>query len=139
MGDLSKNFNRSEFACKCCGVVRIRPSVVEGVQQIRDLAGVPVHINSGYRCIPHNKAEGGAKRSQHLLGAAADIVVEGMTPMQMYLLALEVPQFKNGGIGVSDTHFIHVDDRGYRKRWGYLNGKEVSWDEFQDWLQGETA
>ncbi|PXF60098.1 MAG: peptidase M15 [Deltaproteobacteria bacterium] len=127
MGDLSKNFSRHEFACRCCGRTKINQRLVDALQELRDLTGEPVRISSGYRCPEHNQAIGGATRSQHLLGTAADIVVIGMTPAEMYRLAEDVEAFRNGGIGVyPDKGFIHVDVRDGRARWGQLDGKYVA-------------
>ena len=51
MGDLTKDFSRQEFACKCgCGFDRIDPRVVDMCQVIRDKLGAPVRINSACRC-----------------------------------------------------------------------------------------
>ena len=127
MGDLSKNFSRHEFACRCCGRADINQRLVDALQELRDLAGLPVRVTSGYRCQEHNQAIGGATRSQHLLGTAADIVVRGMTPAEMYRLAEDIEVFRNGGIGVyPDKGFIHVDVRDGRARWGQLDGKYVA-------------
>lgn len=40
---------------------------------LRELYGKPIIVNSGYRCVKLNKAIGGAKNSQHLVGQASDI------------------------------------------------------------------
>ena len=85
MGDLNKNFSRSEFACPHCGEVEIDPLLVATLQRIRDCAG-PVVVTSGYRCPVHNEAVGGVNNSQHIYGRAADIYVPGMS--QAALLAL---------------------------------------------------
>ena len=37
--------------------------------------GAPIHVTSGYRSPAVNKAVGGARNSQHMLGEAADITV----------------------------------------------------------------
>lgn len=74
MGDMTKNFNRSEFACKCgCGFDKIDPRVVNIAQAIRDYVNVSVRINSGCRCENHNAKVGGVKGSNHTLGLAADL------------------------------------------------------------------
>lgn len=40
---------------------------------LRGLYGKPIIVNSGYRCPKLNKAVGGARNSQHLIGQASDI------------------------------------------------------------------
>ncbi len=42
-------------------------------QIIRDELGVPVRVNSGYRCPEHNRNIGGSPNSQHMNGNAADL------------------------------------------------------------------
>jgi len=44
------------------------------IQEIRMLLGLPIKINSGYRCLELNRAVGSKDTSQHLLGQAADFV-----------------------------------------------------------------
>ena len=43
------------------------------LQPLRDLFGWPILVNSGYRCLELNRRIGGAQRSQHCRGEAADI------------------------------------------------------------------
>ena len=50
---------------------------------IRILIGVPIHIDSGYRCPELNAAVGGASNSQHLEGKAADMIVPGHTVLNI--------------------------------------------------------
>jgi len=118
MGDLSKNFSRHEFACKCCGDIKVDPRLLIALQDLRNLAGVPIKVLSGYRCPVHNREVNGSKYSQHLLGKAADIVVEGLTVGGMYPLALLIDDFAMGGIGqYPEQGFIHVDVRKKKARW----------------------
>ena len=42
-------------------------------QPVRDHFGVPIGVSSGYRCKELNKAIGGSKYSQHMIGEALDI------------------------------------------------------------------
>jgi len=43
------------------------------LQPLRDAIKTPVHVNSGFRCERVNTSIGGATKSQHLSGQAADI------------------------------------------------------------------
>lgn len=47
------------------------------LQPLRDKLGKPIIINSGYRCKALNCKVGGVANSQHLLGQAADIRING--------------------------------------------------------------
>ena len=38
------------------------------------LGGLPIHVNSGYRCEALNEKIGGAKKSKHMDGLASDIL-----------------------------------------------------------------
>lgn len=44
---------------------------------LRDEMGVPIYVNSGYRCPELNRLIGGSERSQHMRGQAADIDLRG--------------------------------------------------------------
>lgn len=48
------------------------------LQPVRNYFGRSVVINSGYRSPALNRAIGGAKKSQHVLGQAADIEIPGI-------------------------------------------------------------
>jgi hypothetical protein len=54
--------------------------LAEFLEDVRELLGKPIKINSAYRAPEVNAAVGGSKTSQHCLGCAADIRVTGMTP-----------------------------------------------------------
>ena len=45
-----------------------------GLEEVRALLGSPLLISSGYRCGALNQAVGGATRSQHVQGLAADFI-----------------------------------------------------------------
>lgn len=126
MGDLSDHFSAHEFACKDCGLVKVVPELLAGLEILRQLAGLAVVIHDGYRCPEHNRDVGGVGRSEHLLGAAADLDIPPLSLQQMYELALKVPQFRNGGIGIYDSRFIHVDVRNHLARWARVAGKYMS-------------
>jgi uncharacterized protein YcbK (DUF882 family) len=125
MGDLSAHFSRNELQCRCCGRLQIDSRLLDGLEKLRAQAGTPVVIHAGYRCPEHNAAVGGVPHSEHTLGLAADIALPGLSLQRMYELALEVPQFAHGGIGVYDGGFLHVDVREQRARWARVSGQYV--------------
>jgi len=125
MRDLSAHFSRKELSCRCCGRLQIDSRLLDGLEKLRSLAGVPVRVHAGYRCPRHNRELGGVPHSEHLEGLAADVSLPGLSLQRMYELALEVPQFAEGGIGVYDGNFLHVDVRDRRARWARVSGKYV--------------
>ena len=76
-------FKDKEFACRCCG--ELHPFARENIEAlvrnvldpVREKLGKPIQVNSGYRCKSHNEAVGGVKGSQHLVGEAADLRIDG--------------------------------------------------------------
>ncbi|MYL22545.1 DUF882 domain-containing protein [Halomonas alkaliantarctica] len=81
MSQLSPHFHRHEFACRCgCGFDTVDSQTLELLETVRTHFNAPVLITSGCRCEAYNAREGGATESQHLLGRAADIQVQGVSP-----------------------------------------------------------
>jgi uncharacterized protein YcbK (DUF882 family) len=70
---LSPHFKLCEFQCRCCGTVKLSPELLELLEDLRAEGGAPLVITSGFRCAAHNRAVGGADRSAHLEGRAADV------------------------------------------------------------------
>jgi len=125
LGDLSAHFSKSEFACHCCGQLKIENGLIIALEQLRSLAGKPIIVHDGYRCPEHNQQVGGVVNSEHTLGMAADVSIPGLKLQEMYELALQVPTFFNGGIGVYDSSFLHLDIRPHSARWARVRGQYV--------------
>lgn len=116
---LTTNFKVSEFTCKCgCSTAKIDDKLVNFVQKIRTHFRKPTTINSGYRCSKHNAKIGGASKSKHVYGQAADIVVEGVSPKEVAKYAESIGVL---GIGLYNTdkdgHFVHIDTRPTKFFW----------------------
>lgn len=110
---ISPHFKLSEMACKDgSDKVLYSTELMEKLEELRAYGGFTVSINSGYRTPAYNKKIGGASRSQHVLGNAADIVVrkEGKVVDTKKLCCLcQSLGFK--GIGYISANAIHVDMR----------------------------
>ncbi|WP_172918359.1 YcbK family protein [Capnocytophaga canis] len=122
---LTKNFTKQEFECRDGSAMP--PQALENVKQLaqqlqvlRDYLGKKITINSGYRSKAYNATlKGASPKSQHLLGKAADIVIEGMSPKKVAETIenlIKEGKMRQGGIGIYKT-FTHYDIRGVRARW----------------------
>ena len=113
---ISENFNSTEFDCHgngCCRETVIDLEMVDILQEIRNHFGKAVTVNSGYRCKTHNTAVGGARKSKHLSGMAADIVVSGIAPTEVAKYAESIGV---KGIGLYSWG-CHIDSRDTKGFW----------------------
>jgi len=115
---LSAHFNEDEFRCRHCRQLPaggMAPALIAKLEQLRERVGKPLVIVSGYRCPEHNRAVGGAPKSQHLLGTAADV---SASDIGVDKLAEVAERVGFGGIGRYERQgFVHVDVRAGRARW----------------------
>ncbi len=117
MGDVSKHFSRSEFACNCglCPQRAVDSELLTLLEGLREYFLQEVTITSGWRCEAHNKAVGGLPASKHLEGIAADIIVNGTPPDKVhYYLDKTYPD--EMGLG-KYSKFTHIDVRDHKARW----------------------
>ena len=104
-----KWFKEKEFACKCCGQLpplareNVKALVCEVLDPVREKLGMPIVVNSGYRCEKHNKDVGGARNSQHLRGEAADVTCADLPRLKALII-------ENGKFDQLITYptFLHV-------------------------------
>lgn len=102
----ARYFKAGEFACKCCGRVMIDNRLVTMLDRVRHTLGKPIYVNSGYRCVAHNKAVGGATGSYHVKGLAADITAHcDLKRLQRLCFAAGIPT----AVIYNRQGFIHVD------------------------------
>jgi uncharacterized protein YcbK (DUF882 family) len=121
---LTKNFNKSEFESKDGSdmpneVFYNIQKVANQLQFLRDYLGRSIVVNSAYRSPEHNAAIGGVKNSQHVLGKASDIVVNGFSTTEVYNAIEELinkGDMLQGGLGLYNS-FVHYDIRGTKARW----------------------
>ena len=110
-----KWFKEKEFACKCCGQLplstgsgqapreNVKALVREVLDPVREKLGMPIVVNSGYRCERHNKDVGGVRNSQHLRGEAADVACADLPRLKQLII-------ENGKFDQLITYptFLHV-------------------------------
>lgn len=120
---LAPDFKVRELRCRDgTDTVMVDEALTVVLQCIREHFGKAVTITSGYRTAAHNAAVGGAKSSQHLLGRAADIRVQGVSVEAVAAYAERLmPDW--GGIGRYPLKagraagWVHVDTRANKSRW----------------------
>lgn len=120
---LAPDFKVRELRCRDgSDTVMVDEVLTVVLQCIREHFGKAVTITSGYRTPAHNAAVGGAKSSQHLLGRAADIRVQGVSVEAVAAYAENLmPDW--GGVGRYPvkagraTGWVHVDTRPNKSRW----------------------
>ena len=131
MGDLTRDFNLSEFSSRGQPVppeylcnVRV---LATNLQVIRARIGQPLVIVSGYRTPEHNRTCGGATNSYHLSAQAADIRCGGLDAVELHAVIRDLiasGYVHDGGLGLYDT-FVHYDIRGTKARWDERKNKDT--------------
>lgn len=125
---ITAHFNSGEFRCKNVAetpypekwlLPRLKP-LCEALEKIRcRTGGFSIHILSGYRTAQHNKSIGGAEKSQHLNGRAADISSRKVSPRKLHRIIkklIKCGEIPDGGLAKYSS-WIHYDQRGYKARW----------------------
>jgi uncharacterized protein YcbK (DUF882 family) len=118
----TKHFSDREFRCQCGKCSSPKPDLALSIllELVREWAGAPVAITSGYRCPVHNRKVGGARRSKHMTNQAADIRVKGKTPEEVYEFLDSIFPNSLGLAYNSEKNFTHIDTFGEKaRRWTY--------------------
>ena len=100
------HFQDSEFDCKHCGLNAMQESFLVRLDKAREIAGIPFVINSGFRCLVHNRNIGSSDTSSHPKGRAADIRCRTSRSRFRVFKGLMDAGFTRIGIR---PNFIHVD------------------------------
>lgn len=101
----------------------VRPALVQLcstiLEPLRVLVGRPVVILSGYRPPWLNKMVGGSPKSQHMAGEAADLIVPGLSNIEVCARILEADlPFDQLILEFPPQGWVHVSVSGHRWRRG---------------------
>jgi uncharacterized protein YcbK (DUF882 family) len=119
VGDLTRHFSRSEFACPCgCGFDDISLELVNILDWIREFSMVRMVVTSGCRCESYNKSKGFSKTSSHVKGLAADIACTNARKRGI-LIATSVNYIQRTGIRKDFIHFDIDKDKPCNVMWLY--------------------
>lgn len=109
------DFSPAEIACRGTGRLLVNEQALDRLQALRRALDRPMIVNSAYRSPEHNARVGGAKKSQHLSGAAFDISMANHDPETFIVAACEAGFT---GIGTYPrSNFVHIDI-GSARVWG---------------------
>jgi uncharacterized protein YcbK (DUF882 family) len=117
---LTKHFRYRELACKCrradCDAKEMDAYFLSKLEALRLLWNKPLNPTSGARCGIWNAKQGGAPKSQHVEGKAADFWFEDTQEMKAFVEMAKSLGFT--GIGRGLRHLVHLDTR---------DGELVTW------------
>ena len=106
-------FQPKEVACRGTGKLSISDRLIGKLDILRSRLGFPLSLSSCFRTPYWNAKCGGAPRSMHLFGLAADIPIVGKDKNLILELAKDLGFT---GFGYYRT-FLHVD-LGRKREWG---------------------
>ena len=105
-GYITEHFSKKEFDCQCgCGTGEISMDLVNKLESARVDFGRGMRINSGIRCLEHNRKIGSRDTSSHIKCVAADVSCTNMED-RLKLMTILLKYFTRLGI---NKKFIHVD------------------------------
>lgn len=115
----ARHFKESEFkACTpSCSMQDMNQGTITRLDMVRDLAGIPLVLNSAYRSKEWEKKQGRTGTSAHCEGRAADIRCNSSRNRWKIVKAAIQAGFTRIGIGKT---YIHLDD-------SYTHESEVIW------------
>ena len=105
---VKRDFDSRKKDCTCS--LRISLGLVGIIEALRAKLNKRIDILTGFYCADCKPREYGIKRNHHHNGVAADIRVEGMDVVELFLEAETYPEIKGLGINFDEPH-VHIDTR----------------------------
>lgn len=106
---MSRYFAPSEFT-RCtppCSESDLDPDFVRRLDALRDMAGIPIVLNSAYRSPDYERQKGRKGTSSHCFGHAVDVRCASSVERYKIVSCAVTVGFRRIGIG---SMFIHLDD-----------------------------
>lgn len=113
MGNLSEHFSNKDFACACpvCkGEYKVHLGLVGALELIGGHFRKKVKIVSAFWCEDYFEKQNKPRRSFHAKGKAVHIMIEGVSPQELFKFAETVPELRGVGF-YPQQEWIHVDTR----------------------------
>lgn len=113
------NFTDSEMACSCCNTFSPSPQfslLMDDAQTHRTSSGLPLPINSGYRCPQHPIEAKKKSPGEHSI-AACDFGVQGEPAIRLLHFFLDRGYVGFGVYQSGNTRYLHVDRRRVSALW----------------------
>jgi len=107
------HFPATELRCPCgqCDGGRMNEEFMQKLVFIRELTGIPMALNSGYRCPAHNAAMSHTGTTgPHTTGRAVDVRISRKDAYKVLKIAMQAGMT---GVGIQqkgEGRFIHFDD-----------------------------
>lgn len=101
-------FTDAEFR-RCspsCSIEQMDEGFLRLLDQVRETAGIPLVLNSGYRSVAYDKAKGRSGNSAHTRGKAVDIRCNSSVTRWKIVRAAIDAGIRRIGIGQT---FVHLD------------------------------
>ncbi len=117
-----KYFTEEELACQHCGERKTDADFMKLIDYLRDQAGFPFVVTSGYRCPDHPIEVKKNAPGAHTTGKAIDIAVQGERALRLIELAQQAGIKRIGVNQKGGGRFIHLDvcdDRPSPAIWSY--------------------
>lgn len=120
VGSTARPASAAELASLSVPVRANLQQLAKLLELVREAVGVPLVITSGYRDAAENEGVGGVKSSQHLQGAAADLVPQGMTAAEAWSKYL-APAVGRGALGTFGQLIVYPVKLPNGKGWGHIH------------------
>jgi len=126
---ITPHFRHNELCCKCCDKLIIDDLLyrtMNRIEKIREAVGFRLVINSGHRCVRHNREVGGQPNSWHLR-FAADVRPEDPENLTDFCNAILLMNYDHklfNGVGWYWS-FVHLDCRPNPFTWDNRTAKAV--------------